>query len=186
MCRHEFRFLGLAIVIGVLFALAADAADKKGTKPDKRRQPAAAAESEDRGRLARPPAAERYVVVELDGEIVVRKKSEMVVIRKEQSDTYRAKLKEYNAVKKIAKETGEKLDARMPVRPKIRQFGTSFKTEEDANAHRDKILSAKQENKSRGTTKKGRASTAEFRSPAGMRALAVQCGQCYDVSGSAT
>ena len=91
----------------------------------------------------------------------MRKRSELATLRKEQSDAYRAKLKEYHAAKKATKETGEKIDVQMPAKQKIKQFGTSFKTEEEANAHRDKILEAKQEDKTRSNSKRSRLDAAK-------------------------
>ncbi|MGB6044109.1 MAG: hypothetical protein WBF93_13195 [Pirellulales bacterium] len=100
MCRHGLRHLSLAVLIGLLLTLTADAADKEDAKPKNRRQGPAASESADLAKSARPAIAERYVVIELDGEIVVRKKSELATLRKELNDAYRDKLKEYNAAKK--------------------------------------------------------------------------------------
>jgi len=166
LCPTKLCVLSLTVLIGLLLTLAADAADKEDAKPKKQRQRPPASETADRAKPARTAAAERYVVVELDGEIVVHKKSELAARRKELDDAYRAKLKEYRAAKKEAKETGEKNETEVPPKPKIKQFGTSFKTEEQANAHREKVLKSKEgdedkQDKPRRNSEKRRPDAAE-------------------------
>ena len=108
------------------------------------------------------PRVDRFVLVEVEGDIVVMKNSEMVARNKELDGEYRAAFKVYLAEKRTAEDAGEKFTQPGPVNS-LRRTGLTHESEE-----KRRKLPAKSCWKARKQTKVQRESRrrSQIRTPA--------------------
>jgi hypothetical protein len=96
------------------------------------------------------PKAESWVVADVDGSLRVMRKSEMLDAKKKADAAYRTAMKEWNAAKKAAAKKKTRFNEPRPRKSIVKPVGGSFKTEEAARKHCDKLQEKKSKRAARG------------------------------------
>lgn len=84
--------------------------------------------------------AEPLAVVQIGEEVRIVKKSEVAGLKKELDGKYRAAVKEYVAAQKEARKAKQEFSKAKPVKESLSILAASVKTQEDAEAIRDKAM----------------------------------------------
>jgi hypothetical protein len=85
------------------------------------------------------PAAGAYAVVKVGKEYRALRASDVAALREELREKYKQELKAYEEARHAALKAKEKFDRPRPVLPTVRTLRSNFKTEEEANAYRDRL-----------------------------------------------
>ena len=99
-------------------------------------------------------AAKGFLVVQIDDEIRVIPKASLAALKQELKTEDDQALARYDAEQQAAEKSNVPFDKPMPLRRKVRRSETTFATEQEAAAYRDKLLEKRKAAAERTAAKK--------------------------------
>lgn len=118
-----------------------------------------AAGAQSRGKGAKKNPVVFYVVFQVGMDFEVVKKSEAKGRKKNIEDQYRAEFKAYNEAKKSARKAKESFTAPKPVKPLVKVYKKSFKSEAEARTYCDRLKAKQKKKNGPGKNGVGKAET---------------------------